>query len=142
MEFKLFGFELRLEVIIICVLVGMVLGGHLLCSCTRIGLQEGMQVMGAAVDYQMGSDVYNSWINKTDQYSTEMGYQPLTAKRDSNFADPVPEGSMLLFKNNDFKPDCCPTNYSNSMGCACITPEQDSFINERGGNRTMAPAEF
>lgn len=142
MEFKLFGFELRLEIVIICILIGMVLGGHLLCSCSKIGLQEGMQTMGAALDSQMGNDVYNSWINKTDQYSSEMGYQPLTAKQDSNYADPMPKDSMLIFQNNKSSADCCPTNYSNSMGCICETSEQSAFLNERGGNRTMAPADF
>ena len=142
MEFKLFGFELRLEVVIICILIGMVLGGHLLCSCSKIGLQEGMQTMGAAIDYQMGNGAYNSWINKTDQYSSEMGYQPLTAKQDSNYADPMPKDSMLLFQNNKSSGDCCPSNYSNSMGCICETSEQTAFLNERGGNRTMAPADF
>ena len=142
MEFKLFGFELRLEVIIICVLVGMVLGGHLLCSCSKLSLQEGMEVLGAPLDYKIRGNVYNSWMNKTDNYSDEMGYQVITAKQDSNYVDPVEKGSMLIFQNNQSSGDCCPSSYSNSMGCICETSEQVAFLNERGGNRTMAPAEF
>ena len=142
MEFKLFGFELRLEVIIICVLVGMVLGGHLLCSCSKIGIQEGMEILGAPLDYKIRGNVYNSWINKTDNYSDQMGYQVLTSKQDGNYVDPMPKDSMLIFQNNESNGDCCPSNYSNSMGCICETSEQVSFLNERGGNRTMAPAEF
>ena len=50
MELKIFGHSCRLEIIIICIVVGFVLGAHLFCSCSRIGAQEGMAVMGAALD--------------------------------------------------------------------------------------------
>ena len=53
MEFKVFGLECRLEVIIICLVIGFILGGHLLCSCSRIGLKEGMAIMGTSLDWKM-----------------------------------------------------------------------------------------
>ena len=142
MEFKLFGFQMRLEIVIICVLIGMVLGSHLMCSCSKVSITEGLQMIGAPLDYQIRGDVYNSWLNKTDKYSDDMGYQVYTSKQDSNYADPMTKDSMLIFQNNEFSGDCCPSNYSNSMGCVCETSEQVTFLNERGGNRTMAPAEF
>ena len=50
-----------------------------------------------------------------------------------------------IFGNIQFKPECCGnpagSSYSNSMGCACICPEQWTFLNSRGGNRTF-PSEF
>ena len=50
-----------------------------------------------------------------------------------------------FFGGLKFKPECCgnPTgsSYSNSVGCACICPEQWTFLNSRGGNRTF-PTEF
>ena len=92
MDLKIFGFSCRLEVIIICLVIGFILGAHLLCSCSKIGLQEGM--------------------------------------------------AMFMFADNKFKPECCPSTYTSSTGCACISQEQVNYINQRGGNRTMAPAEF
>jgi hypothetical protein len=47
---------------------------------------------------------------------------------------PLVGGEMLLFNNNTFKPECCPSTYSNSQGCACITPDQYNYLIERGGN--------
>ena len=42
--------------------------------------------------------------------------------------------SMLFFKDTKFKPQCCPSSYSNSMGCACINNSQYKYLIERGGN--------
>tara|TARA_B100001093_G_C26782183_1_gene995132 strand:+ start:39 stop:584 length:546 start_codon:yes stop_codon:yes gene_type:complete len=50
-----------------------------------------------------------------------------------------------FFGDIQFKPECCGnpagSSYSNSMGCACICPEQWTYLNSRGGNRTF-PSEF
>ena len=40
----------------------------------------------------------------------------------------------LIFDDTPFKPQCCPTTYSNSMGCACMTMPQYTYLIERGGN--------
>ena len=47
---------------------------------------------------------------------------------------PLPEGEMLMFANTPFKPECCPTTFSNSSGCACMTTDQYNYLIERGGN--------
>jgi hypothetical protein len=45
--------------------------------------------------------------------------------------------NMSFFENTLFSADCCPSNYTTSTGCACMTPEQMKFLGQRGGNRTM-----
>ena len=47
---------------------------------------------------------------------------------------PLPEGELLMFANTPFKPECCPSTYSNSAGCACITGKQYNYLIERGSN--------
>jgi hypothetical protein len=47
---------------------------------------------------------------------------------------PLPEGELLMFDNTPFRPECCPSAYSNSTGCACITTGQYNHLIERGGN--------
>lgn len=47
---------------------------------------------------------------------------------------PLPDGEMLMFKNTQFSPSCCPNTYSNSMGCACMTVDQYNYLIDRGGN--------
>ena len=100
--------------------------------------------MGSSLDWAMGQDVANSWTNKAEQYSDKMGYSSTESKwsQYKGTAVPLPEGQMFMFADNEFKPECCPSTYSSSTGCACITQEQVNYINERGGNRTLAPSEF
>lgn len=144
MELKIFGQSCRLEIIVICLVVGFVLGGHLFCSCSKIGIQEGMAVMGSALDWTMGQDLPNSWTSKADKYSSGMEYSSTDSKWSQYKGTPVPlpEGQLFMFADNEFKPECCPSTYSSSTGCACITQEQVNYINQRGGNRTIAPAEY
>jgi hypothetical protein len=47
---------------------------------------------------------------------------------------PLPEGEMLMFANTPFKPECCPSTYSNSTGCACMTGKQYNYLIQRGSN--------
>jgi hypothetical protein len=49
--------------------------------------------------------------------------------------EPGPD-SLFMFKNNQCKPECCPSSYSCDGGCVCTTPDQRQVIASRGGNRT------
>jgi len=49
--------------------------------------------------------------------------------------EPGPD-SLFIFKNNQCKPECCPSSYSCDGGCVCTTPDQRQVIATRGGNRT------
>ena len=40
----------------------------------------------------------------------------------------------LIFDSTPFSPECCPTTYSNSLGCACMSMPQYTYLIERGGN--------
>ena len=53
------------------------------------------------------------------------------------------EGQLNFFADNQFKPECCVSStYSSGTGCACLSSEQVNYLNQRGGNRTIAPTEF
>jgi len=43
---------------------------------------------------------------------------------------------MYNVLNNYFKPQCCPSVYSNEQGCACLTHEQIMHLSKRAGNAT------
>ena len=47
---------------------------------------------------------------------------------------PLPEGEMLFLANSAFKPECCPSTYSNSQGCWCGTSQDYNYLIQRGGN--------
>jgi len=44
--------------------------------------------------------------------------------------------SLFMFKNNQCKPECCPSSYACDGGCVCTSPDQRQVIATRGGNRT------
>jgi hypothetical protein len=47
---------------------------------------------------------------------------------------PLPEGQLSLFDNMPFSPECCPTAFSSSMGCACLNSSTYNYLITRGGN--------
>ena len=49
--------------------------------------------------------------------------------------EPGPD-SLFMFKNNQCKPECCPSSYACDGGCVCTSPNQRQVIASRGGNRT------
>jgi hypothetical protein len=51
----------------------------------------------------------------------------------SSSADP---NKIMLLADNKVGADCCPSSFSNDMGCVCLTPSDSSFFASRGGNRT------
>ena len=107
------------------------------------GFQAGLVGLGSALDYKMGDGVKKSWENK----DTIENNKPSEVNDNTNVYSilekneggpvPLPEGELLIFDNNKFSPECCPSSYSNADGCVCASPEQMKHLNERGGNRTL-----
>ena len=51
--------------------------------------------------------------------------------------DGPPTGSSLsMLAENQSSADCCPSSYSTSKGCVCLTQTQLELLRNRGGNRT------
>jgi hypothetical protein len=139
MEITILGYKMRVEIIILCMILGGFISINSFCSCAG-GLKEGFQVssnlVGAAVEYTMGDGVKSSWEKKTKSvdYAAQL-YQNMEGNTGTSV--PLPESELIMFDNNKFDPDCCPSVYSNSSGCVCATPEQMKYLNQRGGNRTL-----
>lgn len=126
--------SVRLEVVLLCFVTFSVIMITLFWSCFGDKFtSEGFQILGAPVNYLMGEGVKGSWDTPIDTKDVTPPYSHL----ESNTTDATTESSMYMFSGNKMSLDCCPSSYSNSMGCACITPEQMQFLNQRGGNRTL-----
>ena len=140
MEITILGQKLRVEVIILCLILGGFIGVNMFCSCAG-GLKEGFNVaedlMGSALDYSMGNGVKDSWSNTmTNKEAKNVNvYDTL----DTNVGGevPLPDGELYMFYNNKNSPDCCPAAYSADNGCVCASREQMVYLNTRGGNRTL-----
>ena len=99
----------------------------------REGFSVGSAIVGSALDYSMGNGVKGSWENKVQ-------YVPPSQSLESNtqaLSLPLKNNQLDIFANNRHAPECCPATYSGSTGCVCATPEQMSYLNQRGGNRTL-----
>jgi len=158
MELKIFGYEMRLEIVVICIVIGMIMGLFMFCDCFQYGLFEGMTqkkpVAGARTEEGFTNlsnnkmnidDSYTmGWVKTAKQYASGMGYKNKLNSYKHNVGTPVPlpEGELFFFADNKFKPECCPSTYSDSTGCACLSQDQVTYINQRGGNRTLGPTEF
>ena len=111
----------KVSMLIFFLLVGLI-GANL---CTSCGFKEGFEAVA-------------QW--KTNGQVPWDGPYSLPNKA------PQPDG-MFLFANNRSSPECCSVatspnhatsgGYSTGDGCVCTTPEQLSFLNTRGGNRTV-----
>lgn len=139
-EIKLFGENVRIEIIIICLVIGYIAGAHLLCSCSRLSFREGLEMIsGSSLNYKMGEGVENSWeLNGPSLNSPNDLYKKLEGNQARNPVEYVEGGGMSIFNDNMFHPKCCPSPYSNSSGCACLSPEQVKYISDRGGNKTFS----
>ncbi len=84
--------------------------------------------------FEMLEDGLNDLEKETGKFvnkfkKSEMFVNPKTS-------NDVNSGLFYLTKNK-FSPDCCDySTISTSNGCACITKEQEDFLNSRGNNRT------
>ena len=130
MEFQLFGIKLRLWVVVVCILLGYLIGGMLLCSCSKVSLKEGMEILSDASVDSLGS--VKAIAEDVNAKSVIQGATGLTD---------VDAGNLALFADNKQSPECCPSIYSGSNGCVCLSDEQANYLNSRGGNR-VCPSEF
>lgn len=144
MNLSVLGFKFNLLNAIIFMILGFLVSTHTVCGCSKMSVKEAMTTLGnaATLDHNNNSDIKDSWISKSLTYAGDMGYQSILDKHANYKGTPVPlENTLFYFQDNEFKPECCPTTYTSSTGCACTSPEQMKYLNERGGNRTM-PTEF
>lgn len=125
MNFKFLGYKLRLEVVVICILLGVIIGSSMLCSC-RVEGAIGRMAAEYGTTKGMSNGVHTQkWGDAVDHYETK--------QLNSGAGD-----SMFLYANNKFSPESCAySTVSSSNGCADITAEQSKFIEMRGGNRTV-----
>jgi hypothetical protein len=151
MELKIPGLSIRLEVVLGAMLLSLVIAMITLRSCSKITLQEGMEMMNTM--YTLGevphksipkevdsenSPIMSKWVGDAHAYSQNMGdgYQTILDRVKGNVGTKVPlEDTMVFYRDNEFKPECCPSSYSSSTGCMCMSPEQVKYLAMRGGNR-------
>ena len=56
------------------------------------------------------------------------------SKQQSKVSTQKSQNNRFFFNNTQFSSNCCPSMYSSSNGCACMSDEQIDQIQTRGGN--------
>ena len=76
----------------------------------------------------------DTWAQPTLSYS--MGTTPSAGAQAvlNRNNPPLNEGEMDMFANTPFKPECCPSTFSTSSGCACLDMKQYGMLIKRAGN--------
>ena len=99
MELKILGYHARVEIIALCVVIGIILVSHLFCSCTSFSIggmpssvggvikeaftqqtMLGSDDYGAPTNYSMDTGVPNGggWENAARNYAKQLGNQDNT----------------------------------------------------------------
>jgi hypothetical protein len=149
MDIKLLGLNIRLELVILFVLLWIALGCH---CCSRLSLFRSWEGFtpantnyGESSDYTLNEHVNTSTWGTPNLVVTpgnpswgmpNMAVTPgkplSPGVRDFLHREkqpvPLPEGQLSMFATTPFKPECCPSAYSNSMGCACMTAKQYNYL--------------
>ena len=45
MDIEIFGFKFRVEILILIVLAYWIVWGHVICSCSKVSMKEGIEIM-------------------------------------------------------------------------------------------------
>lgn len=143
---------------VLFLIIGVILGAHLFCSCTSFTVDGmpsniggvfkeafsqrnalGSDEYGAPINDDTMSGVSNNWETAARNYANQIGNQDNTKSGQyyKGGSIPLPPGELLIFADNEVKPECCPSYYTSSTGCVCTSKKQMDYLNERGGNRTL-----
>lgn len=127
---------------IIFLLIIIFIGSCICLTCFSSTMEPMSNLDNAAsLNYSMGAGMGGtSWSNEARQYAKAMGNMNLSSdisSKNRGTPVPLPEGQMFFFQDNEFRPDCCPSVYSSSLGCSCITPDQALYLQSRAGNSTL-----
>ena len=157
MELSIGGMKFRVELLIAIALVLTIIFGQTCISCSKgdlpglpgsklgyapvEGFTGASSNNGHSAPYSLGKETpvdTKSWGNPSLQVvagqPVSKGVQDILNREPQTI--PLPEGQMSMFANTPFKPECCPSTYSSSQGCACTSSDQVNYLNQRGGNRT------
>jgi hypothetical protein len=130
---NIFGIHFSLVCSVISLILGALIGCSLICGCSKCTLKEGLDNIGASINYNMSNGIIGNTFGKKEK---NIG-QNLQSNTGPNL--PLPPGELFFFKDTEFKPECCVpmySGYSSADGCACVSQEQVDYINLRGGNRS------
>ena len=143
-------FTFRVEILILIIFLIWLICSHVLCSCSKIkisenflnNIKEGFAPNNIAFTPQFGNFKYpkkidtNKWpmptLTFTPGVKPDRAVERIWHRKKQPI--PLPKGQLDMFATTPFRADCCPNTFSNSMGCACMTVDQYTYLRHRAGN--------
>jgi hypothetical protein len=108
-------------------------------SSATEGFQNSRPLGWKSMEENESDDVnLSSWVSSAVKYAKGMGTEDRLNSLQYNSGPPIPlpEGQLFFFKDTKFNPSCCPSTYTSSIGCACMSKKQFQYLTQRGGNHT------
>ena len=115
-------------------------GGKSGFTPTKENFQVSKPLKWKSMEENESDDVnLSSWVSNAVKYAKGMGTEDRLNSLQYNSGPPIPlpEGQMFFFKDTKFTPSCCPSTYTSSIGCACMSKKQFQYLTGRGGNHTI-----
>jgi len=79
------------------------------------------------------SNSESTFVIDPSKWSYSGGAIPSASK--PNYQSQSQDSSQMnIIENMKFAPECCPSSYSSSQGCACMSDDAINFLASRGGN--------
>ena len=138
------GQKINVVTMVIAMIIGGIATTVLFCSCSKVSAKQAAEVVKEGLANLDPSSLEYNMTSGVPQPPKTWGEYPtgsVQAWKDANAqtqgtAVPLSEGQLFMWADNKFSPTCCPGAVSASTGCACISQEQENYINQRGGNNT------
>ena len=113
-------------------------------AATTVPKKEGFTMsrpleLGSLKENESDNVNLSQWVSSAIKYAKGMGNDDKLNSFQYNSGPqiPLPEGQLFFFKDTKFNPSCCPSTYTSSMGCACLSKKQLQYLTMRGGNNTI-----
>jgi hypothetical protein len=104
------------------------------------GFQNSRPLGWKSMEENESDDVnLSTWVSSAIKYAKGMGTEDRLNSLQYNSGPPIPlpEDQLFFFKDTKFNPSCCPSTYTSSIGCACMSKKQFQYLTQRGGNHTI-----
>jgi hypothetical protein len=91
---------------------------------------------GGKQDYSLLTNdkvAYHSPVGDAYSLNPDLAMTETYPSVDGNSKSPK---HMFMFAYNRSSPECCPSTFSSSRGCVCMSNNQRNYINSRGSNKT------
>ena len=136
------GFETtgtRIFIVALCLILGMYIGVQTFYSCSTITVDEGFDMMkdiANVVQKHAGkSEPTSEGLSAEDSLPPNTQAEADHLKRDYKSTPmPMADGKLDFFGETTFSPNCCPSTYTSSSGCACLSKDQMTHLKTRGSS--------